>query len=101
MKVDLLETIDIVGCQANIGTCEGLATILRNRDTKLEILNLDDNPIDDACMEILCQSLAHNTSLKTIYLNDIEDYDITAIEGGWELFGKLIFDKTSLESIYH
>ena len=64
-------------------------------------VKLDDNPIDDACMEILCQSLAHNTSLKTIYLNDIEDYDITAIEGGWELFGKLIFDKTSLESIYH
>lgn len=91
-----LETIEIVGCSAGVATCEGLANILCSNGTKLEILNLDANPIDDNCVQELCNSLAENRSLKILHLNDMED--IT--DEGWAMFKKLVFDKTSLESIY-
>mmetsp|Transcript_29561 Transcript_29561/g.62712 ORF Transcript_29561/g.62712 Transcript_29561/m.62712 type:complete len:494 (+) Transcript_29561:56-1537(+) len=92
-----LETIDIVGCSVGVSECEGLANILRNKESKLEILNLDANPIDDDCVELLCKSLVGNTSLTILHLNN-EDEDIT--DEGWKLFEKLVFDKSNLESIY-
>jgi len=96
MNVTKLETVDIVGCGAGVSTCEGLANILRNKESKLEILNIDSNAIDNSCVKVLCQSLAENTSLKVLHIHDNED--IT--DEGWALFEKLVFDASNLEGIY-
>ena len=97
MNVSRLKTVDIVDCNATArGTCDGLANIIRNNLSKLEIINLDGNEINDECVSVLCQSLKHNTSVHTIHLNDMDE--IT--DGGWKLFKTLVFDRSSIESVY-
>ena len=97
MNVARLKTIDIVDCNATArGTCEGLANIIRNDLSKLDLINLDGNPINDECVSVLCQSLKHNDSVRTIHLHDMDE--IT--DDGWKLFKNLVFDKSSIENIY-
>lgn len=97
MNVARLKTVDIVDCNATArGTCEGLANIIRNDLSKLELINLDGNPINDECVGVLCQSLKQNASVRTIHLHDMDE--IT--DDGWKLFKNLVFDKSSIENIY-
>ena len=100
MNASQLETIDVVGCGAGVNACQGLASILDNEESELDVLNLSCNAaIDDECVEVLCRSLAKNTSLDEIHLSDnADDVDIT--DEGWALFDELVFDKSSLERIY-
>jgi len=97
MNIERLETVDIIAyCSATAGgTCEGLANIIRNDLSKLEIINLDGNELNDECVSVLCQSLKHNTSVRTIHLDDNEITD-----DGWKLFETLVFDESSIESVY-
>ena len=97
MDIARLKTVDIVDCNATAGgTCEGLANIIRNDLSKLEIINLDGNPINDECVSVLCQALKQNTSVRTIHLHDMDE--IT--DDGWKLFKNLVFDRSSIESVY-
>ena len=97
MNVARLETVDIVGCNATAGgTCAGLASIIRNDLSKLEVINLDGNPINDECVSVLCLSLKMNTSVRTIHLNDMDE--IT--DDGWKLFDNLVCDRSSIENVY-
>lgn len=97
LNIARLKTVDIVDCNATAsGTCEGLANIIQNDLSKLEVINLDGNEINDECVRLLRQSLKHNTSVRTIHLNDMDE--IT--DDGWKLFRNLVFDKSSIESVY-
>ena len=88
--------MSIVDCGIGAGVCEGLASILRNKRTKLEILRLIGNPIDDECIKILCESLAQNRTLKTLHLGGVKD----VTDQGWELIEKIVYNPTNLNTLY-
>jgi len=96
MNATKLDTIEMVGCDAEIGVCHQLSIILCKERSTLEVLNLDNNRLDDDCVEILCRSLAENATLQVLHISDNEDIS----NEGWKLFEKLVYDTSSLEAIY-
>ena len=97
MNISRLKTIDVVDCEVTAGgTCVGLANIIRSDLSILETINLDGNEINDECVGVLCESLKHNTSVKKIHLNHMA----RITDEGWNLFEKLVFDNSSIESAY-
>jgi len=79
-------------------TSEGyktLSTLLERPDSSLEKLLLYDNNIDSTTLAILANSLANNSTLKTL---DLAGNTIT--DDGWLLFSKLLHDVSSVNKTY-
>lgn len=76
--------------------CRSVATLLRNKNSPLEELDLDYNEIDDDGAEILADSLKCNTALKVLGLdnNKLE-------RKGYIAFLRLLNDVSSIETTLH
>ena len=76
--------------------CIVISNLLQNEESRLEILDLDSNDIDDEGAEILAASLKHNNTLSSLYLrgNNIK-------EKGRLAFLKLLNDVSSIDSTFN
>ena len=63
-------TLSLGRCRIGLKGCTSLAMLLRNQASNLTTLDLNENFIDDECAEILARSLANNTKLEGLWLND-------------------------------
>ena len=81
----------------NIGRegCIVLSNMLQKDDTLLEALYLDSTGIEDEDVELIANSLKHNTTLKRLWL---DENNITM--RGYIAFLKILIDVSSIESTY-
>ena len=87
-----------------IDGCKSIASLLANKRSNLEKLNLWDNKIHDEEAEILAESLKHNTKLKCLFLENLDCNYNTGngmTERGFRAFSKLLADTTSIDSTYN
>ena len=63
-------TLSLGICHIGPRGCTSLAVLLRNQASNLTTLDLNKNFIEDECAEILARSLANNTKLEGLWLND-------------------------------
>jgi len=82
----------------NIGRegCTTLANLLRNEESSLIYLGLDNTGIDNEGAELLATSLENNNKLETLCL---QGNGIT--EKGYKAFSKLLVDVSSVESTHN
>ena len=75
---------------------QALSTLLEDPNSRLALLNLMGNGIDDESAIILANALAHNTTLERMYLD--ENPDITS--NGWQAFSKVLCDTSSVNNTF-
>jgi len=82
----------------NIGRegCIVLSNMLQKDDTLLEALYLDSTGIEDEDVELIANSLKHNTTLKRLWL---DENNITM--RGYIAFLKILIDVSSIENTYN
>ena len=92
-----LEHLYLMSCGIGREGCIVISNLMQKEDSRLKVLNLDFNDIDDEGAEILTASLKHNNSLKHLSLigNNILE------EKGCLAFLKLLIDVSSIESTYN
>ena len=76
--------------------CLVISNLLQKEDSKLEVLDLDSNDIEDEGAEILAASLKHNNTLTDLYLHKNK---IT--ERGFCAFLKILNDISSIDCTYN
>ena len=104
MDVSRLDELDVVSCGVRRCACKAIAeNILCDKVTQremrmvhLQVLNLENSPIDDDCVRDLCRGLENNIHLQHLCLRDCADIS----DDGWTLFDKLVYNTTSLEGLY-
>jgi hypothetical protein len=75
--------------------CTSLANLLGNEESNLTCWYLDLNSIDNDCVVILTNSLAHNTKLRELYL-----FGNNAITNeGWSALLKLVCNSSSVKDV--
>jgi Ran GTPase-activating protein (RanGAP) involved in mRNA processing and transport len=89
-----LRELDLTSNRINANGCRELAKLLQGGDSTLKKLHLDNNNIDDECVEILVNALKPNTSLKELYLES--NRGITT--EGRRLLLKLVNDVSSIKA---
>ena len=89
-----LRELDLTSNRINAHGCRELAKLLQGGDSTLKKLHLDNNNIDDECVEILVIALKSNTSLKELYLES--NRGITT--EGRKLLLKLVNDVSSIKA---
>jgi len=90
-----LGILSLIGNKIGRDGCLVLSNLLRQEDTVLTHLYLQNTGIDDEGAKTIANSLQENTQLEGLTL---EDNDIT--EEGRRAFLKLLVDISSMESIY-
>ena len=65
---------DLSLCGTNIGRlgCKALAALLTNAETKIQVLEIGENEIDDGCMKILVGALVKHSTVKALDLSHQE-----------------------------
>jgi len=92
-----LQALLLKGNNIGIDGCRTLAHLLQNEDSRLETLNLDNNEINNEGVEIIANSIKHNTKLKTLHL--VGNDKITEI--GYIAFLKVLTNVSSITNTYN
>jgi len=89
-----LRELRLTNNEIDANGCIELAKLLQAEHSTLEKLDLDNNWIDDECVEILVNALENNTSLRGLYLEG--NHGITT--EGRKLLLKLVNDVSSIKA---
>ena len=76
-----------------------LSNSIRSDSCCVETLHLEHIPLGDYGLEVLALGLADNKSVRSLYLEDL-DNDISVNSAGWLAFSKALCDTSSVNSTY-
>ncbi len=90
-----LNNLWLPGNGIGVRGCTAVAKLLRNSNSEITYLHLDDNSIDDESLAILLESLAGNNALKTLHLNGNDGIS----REGWKSVLKFVCNASSIDGV--
>ena len=92
----MLETVHLDSNNIGNAGCEALATLLKDSNCNLRVLDLDNNTIDNEGATTIANSLTNNNKMTDLYLvgNQIDQQSVQ------DVFSNILCNTTSINDIY-